>query len=457
MKFVGLLNCGHFYDIMLFLRRCMMRNANKVWFVCAIMVCALAIVATAYAAYRLVGFEVSKPEGQALPNKALRDLQKSDKASVSVVSLQIPPAIAPQVYSLAAGVGAGEKDIGFILYWDPGVYENADKLGREVAAIGISGGDYQGTVILQSPKGAVVASPRGLFTPDPPLWQGNFSMAYDVVKEAFDALESRKSRLTTDESFKIDFRKRPTNNDELPNSEYMIINFAPVGQNWEPKNNDESAKDAKMIAAVFNKTGEKAEKRIFLGSSIHSKEGYTVILWGYGNKSYELSFDGLIKYDAHIDNVTKTIYASPMLPFAPPLLHLAILCGIFAVLLLAFFLGKYHDFALSSFSAFLAIVLAGGASLLLDGRIAPEIVPLACLIGAGIIWTVPVLFFSISFGLDLATGWYWLFFALLAAASVASKILPSKWTWIGLEILLGVIALAILALLAMKSRKKPTV
>lgn len=446
----------------------MMRNANKVWFVCAIMVCALAIVATAYAAYRLVGFEVSKSEGQALPNKALRDLQKSDKASVSVVSLQIPPAIAPQVYSLAAGVGAGEKDIGFILYWDPGVYENADKLGREVAAIGISGGDYQGTVILQSPKGAVVASPKGLFTPDPPLWQGNFSMAYDVVKEAFDALESRKSRLTTDESFKIDFRKRGKEQSIKTPAINVFTKWYPVGydrdgsqlENKETTKQETDTDLSKLIdklpvkADLFPFTKDGRTWKVSYGIPTESLDN--VILWGYGNKSYELSFDGLIKYDAHIDNVTKTIYASPMLPFAPPLLHLAILCGIFAVLLLAFFLGKYHDFALSSFSAFLAIVLAGGASLLLDGRIAPEIVPLACLIGAGIIWTVPVLFFSISFGLDLATGWYWLFFALLAAANVASKILPSKWTWIGLEILLGVIALAILALLAMKSRKKPT-
>jgi len=410
-----------------------MRNANKVSLVCAIIVCALAITATAYAGFRLVGFEVAKPERQMLPGKALRDLQKSETASISVASLQIPQSIAPQVYSLAAGVGAGEKDIGFILFWDPEVYENADKLGREVAAIGISGGDFQGTMILQSPKGAVVASPKGLFTPDPPLWYGNFSMAYDIVKEAFDALESRKSILTTDESFKMDFRKRITINHDK-----------------------ESGIDVTMIATVFNKTGAKPEKKIFPGSTIQYNENNTVILWGYGNKTYELSFDGLVKYDAHIDNVTKTIYASPMLPFAPPIHHLAILCGIFAVLMLVFMLGKNHDFALSSISSFLAIVLAGGASLFLDGRIAPEIVPLVCLIGAGIVWTVPVLLFSISFGLDLATGWYWLFFALLSAASIVSKIFSAKWTWISLEILLGIITLAIIAFLVTKMRKKAT-
>lgn len=434
----------------------MMRNANRVWLAFAIIVCALAIAATAFAAYRLIGFEVSKPDRQALASKALRDLQKSDKVSVSVVSLQIPPSIAPQVYSLATGIGAGEKDIGFILFWDPNIYENADKLGREVVAVGISGGDYQGTVILQSPKGAVVASPKGLYTPDPPYWQANFATTYEIVNEAYEALDSKKARLISDESFKMDFQRLSMNNDELYHSGNKRINFATVSGYWKRKNIEEPSLDVTMITQIFNKTGENAESKIKLGDFAYNYSKDKIMLWGYGNKTYELSSQGLAKYDAHIDSVTKTVYASPMLPFAPPLLHLAILFGIFLVLLLVFVLGKYHDFALSSFSAFLAIVLAGGASLFLDGRIAPEIVPLASLIGAGIVWTVPVLFSSISFGLDLATGWYWLFFALLAAANVASKILPPLWIWVGLEILLGLFALATLAALLMKSSKKAT-
>lgn len=423
----------------------MMRNANKFWLVCAIIVCALALAATAYAGFRLVGFEVAKPKRQMLPDKALRDLQKSDKASISVVSMQIPPAIAPQVYSLAAGIGAGEKDVGFILFWDPEVYDNADKLGREVTAIGISGGDYQGTMILQSPKGAVVASPKGLFTPDPPLWWNNFGLSYEMLKEAFDNLESGKTKLITDESFKIDFKENVSA--DVLNSKWTQVGYDRDGN----KQNG-----ATSIPAVFNRAGMSREEAKKLDTVLNEFNANEVFLWGYGNKTYEFSSAGLARYDAHIDSVIKNVYVSPILPFAPPLLHLAILLCIFALLLVMFVLGRYHDFALSSFSAFLAIILAGGASLLLDGRIAPEIVPLASLIGAGIVWTVPVLFLSISYGLDLATGWYWLFFALLSASSIMSIILPAKWVWLGLEILLGILILFMFAGFLARKNKKST-
>ncbi len=145
---------------------------------------------------------VSAPTEKSVPIMSLRDIPTDGKFTPNVAPLTYPESINAQIMGIISGLGIQTYDLGLVGYWEPDSPFNEAKRGREVVLIGISSGKYQGTLIITTPKGPIIATPQMLYTPDPPMWEENYALITQRYSEWKTQLE-KNSKLVSDESFKF--------------------------------------------------------------------------------------------------------------------------------------------------------------------------------------------------------------------------------------------------------------
>ncbi|NLI40331.1 MAG: hypothetical protein GX421_03970 [Caldisericales bacterium] len=145
---------------------------------------------------------VGVPAEKNIPTMSLRDIPADGKSTPNIAPLTYPESINAQIMGIISGLDIQTYDLGLVGYWEPDSPYNDAKRGREVVIIGVSSGDYQGTLIITTPKGPIIATPHTLYAPDPPMWEENYALIIQRYTEWKSQLD-KNSRLVSDESFKF--------------------------------------------------------------------------------------------------------------------------------------------------------------------------------------------------------------------------------------------------------------
>ncbi|MCE5177058.1 MAG: hypothetical protein ABFD23_05560 [Caldisericales bacterium] len=161
-----------------------------------------ALSLTAFFWYKSLSYRINIPTEKSAPIMSLRDIPIDGKSTPNVAPLTYPESINAQIMGIISGLGIQTYDLGLVGYWEPDSPFNEAKRGREVVLIGISSGKYQGTLIITTPKGPIIATPQMLYTPDPPMWEENYALITQRYSEWKTQLE-KNSKLVSDESFKF--------------------------------------------------------------------------------------------------------------------------------------------------------------------------------------------------------------------------------------------------------------
>ncbi len=381
-----------------------MRQFSQVALTLAILLTVIALCASGYCIYALLNHEFSRPQAVKLPLQSVRDVPKGQITSSNPAPIDIPDELMPQVMGLLSGVKVSPSDLGFVAYFPPD--PTSSMKGREVVAVGISTGSYGGSVILPSPKGAVVAMPNALFVPDPQSWPSDYPLISQKMIEFL--------------------------NTQLKLEEGTVAQ----GGGLSIYSGNQLATDESFGIGLSN----------------------TTFLYSYNGRTYSVDETGLKTYNADIEKLIMATSDAWGVPFAPPILNLAILAGIFILAFIILIFRSSHDLAVASLAAIIALAAVGGATLIAPFLFPTNTLFLAAVLGAGLLWSFAIIGISAAFGLDLTLGWFWLVYSLLSSGLVLQSIFPAKWVWAGFEIASGLIVIGLLLSMLAKrpNRRMPS-
>jgi len=332
-----------------------------------------ALSLTAFFWYKSLSYRINIPTEKSAPIMSLRDIPIDGKSTPNVAPLTYPESINAQIMGIISGLGIQTYDLGLVGYWEPDSPFNEAKRGREVVLIGISSGKYQGTLIITTPKGPIIATPQMLYTPDPPMWEENYALITQRYSEWKAQLE-KNSKLVSDESFKF------LDKDDL-------------------------------------------------------------LVWEFGGTTCVLSKNGLSSFDATIENTEKFLSKQNYIPFSQSPLHKLITGFLLIMFALALLIKRNNDISIASSFCVVCLGAIGGASIFFQQYIPGSLVPIASILSLGIVWTLPIIAASFAYAYDLALGWSWLFYSILASGVVLQWIFPPDYVWYPIDGIIFILTL----------------